>query len=177
MSAEVASAPAAMGDAAKAKKKRPVVKKTAATHPPTSEMVNTAITTLKDRKGTSLQAIKKYVASTWKVDPVRFNPIIRRYLKSAVVKGTLKQNKGSFRMGVKPKVPKKKKAKKPKAKTAKKAKAKKVKAKKPKSAKKSKKPKAKKPKQAKAAAKPKSKKPKAAKKPKAKKAAPKKAKK
>ena len=177
MSAEVAPVPAAMGDAGKAKKKRPVVKKkAAASHPPTSEMVNSAIASLKDRRGSSLQAIKKYVLSTWKLDPVRYNPFIRRYLKAAVAKGTLKQNKGSFRMGVKPKVPKKKKAKKPKAKKPKKAKAKKVvKAKKPKSAKKSKKPKAKKPKQAKAAAKPKVKK--AAKKPKAKKAAPKKAKK
>ncbi|KAJ3629987.1 hypothetical protein Zmor_003874 [Zophobas morio] len=37
-------------------------------HPPTSEMVNNAIKGLKERGGSSLQAIKKFVAANYKVD-------------------------------------------------------------------------------------------------------------
>ena len=35
------------------------------THPPTAQMLNAAIRHLKDRKGSSLQAIKKYIAATY----------------------------------------------------------------------------------------------------------------
>ncbi|CAH1385012.1 unnamed protein product, partial [Tenebrio molitor] len=40
-------------------------------HPPTSEMVNNAIKGLKERGGSSLQAIKKFVAANYKVDAER----------------------------------------------------------------------------------------------------------
>lgn len=84
-----------------ANKKKP---KTKATHPPTSEMVNAAIKNLKERGGSSLQAIKKYIASNYKVDVDRNSTFIRKYLKSAVAKGSLIQTKGkgasgSFKIG------------------------------------------------------------------------------
>lgn len=68
-------------------------------HPPTSEMVNAAIKELKDRKGSSLQAIKKYIASTYKVDGEKLAPFIKRYLKSAVTSGAVVQTKGKGASG------------------------------------------------------------------------------
>ena len=147
--------------AAPAKKAAPKKPKVAPAHPPVAEMVTAAITALKDRKGSSLAAIKKYVAGNYKVDMDRIAPFIRRFLKAAVEKGALKQTKGtgaagSFKLGEQPKPPKKEKvAKKPKA-VAKKPKTPKKAAKKP-AAKKTPKKAAKKPKaaSAKKAAKPK----------------------
>ncbi|XP_046685055.1 histone H1-like [Homalodisca vitripennis] len=63
-SATTAPAPAApMPKKAKAAaaSKKPRVKPA---HPPTSDMVNAAIKNLKERGGSSLQAIKKYIAAT-----------------------------------------------------------------------------------------------------------------
>merc|ERR1712054_471251 len=141
-----------------------------AAHPKYSVMIAAAITALKDRTGSSRQAILKYICANYKVDAAKAAVQIRLALKRGVAKGALKMARasgkgaGSYKL-VKVEKPKKaKKAKKPKAK-------------KPKAAKKAKKPaakKAKKPK--KVAKKPAAKKPaakKAAKKP-AKKAAPKK---
>merc|ERR1712076_329546 len=138
--------------------------KAPAAHPPTATMVVAAIKALKERSGSSLPAIKKYIAANYKVDVVKLSPFIRKALKKGVEKKTLVQVKASYKLGKveKPKKPKKKKVKKPK-------KAKKPKAKKVKTPKKAKKPAAKK---AKSPKKPAAKKP-AAKKP-AKKAAPKK---
>lgn len=68
-------------------------------HPPTSEMVNAAIRELKDRKGSSLQAIKKYIGSTYKVDGEKLAPFIKRYLKSAVTSGAVVQTKGKGASG------------------------------------------------------------------------------
>ena len=87
-----------------------------AAHPPVAEMVVAAVTALKSRKGASLVAIKKYVAANYNVDMDRIAPFIRRFLKTAVEKGTLKQTKGtgaagSFKLG---ELPKKRAAKKPK---------------------------------------------------------------
>ena len=135
-------------------------------HPPVAQMVNAAIAALKDRKGSSLASIKKYIAANYKCDVQKLAPFIRRYVRKAVSEGRLVQTKGtgasgSFRLGAAAKkAPKKKKAKKPKKPKKKKAK-KAKKAKKPKKAKKAKKPKkAKKAKSAKAK-KPKAKKSKA----------------
>merc|ERR1711876_122422 len=138
-------------------KKAPAAKKPKAkpTHPPTSAMIAAAIKALKERNGSSLAAIKKYIAATYKVDVVKLAPFIRKALKK----------------GVEAKKLIKVKAKKPKAKKVKKS---------PKKA--AKKPAAKKAKTPKKAAKPATKKPAAkktpkkaaAKKPAAKKAAPKK---
>lgn len=92
-----------MSEAAAPKKvvKTPAVKKPKAkpTHPKTSEMVNTAIKTLKERGGSSLQAIKKYIAANYKVDVEKLAPFIKKYLKSAVVAGALIQTKGKGASG------------------------------------------------------------------------------
>ena len=186
-----------MSDAAAAPAKAaPKAKKPAkkADHPPVAAMVSAAIAALKDRKGSSLPAIKKYVAATYKVDIEKLAPFVRRFLKKAVADGKLTQVKGtgasgSFKLAKveKEKKPKKVAAKKPAAKkspakkaakkpAAKKAKTpkKEKKAKKPASAKKPKAKKATKSPAKKAAKKPAAKKP-AAKKPAAKKPAAKKA--
>merc|ERR1711899_168873 len=112
-----------------------------------------AIKALGDKKGSSLAAIKKYVAANYKVDIVKISPFIRKALKKGVESKALVQVKGSYKLAKEAKKPK---VKKPKAKKAKKPKAKKPKAaKKAKSPKKAKKPAAKKPKSPKKAAKPK----------------------
>merc|ERR1712080_492621 len=156
-----------MADAAKPAKKK-VAKKPAA-HPPFKAMIAAAIKGLKERGGSSRQAILKHVVANNKVDAKSAAVQVRLALKRGLAKGTLKKARasgkgaGKYRL-VPVKAKKAKKAKKPKAK----------KAKKPKKAKKAKKPKAKKLKAKKAAKKPAKK---AAKKPVAKKAAKKPAKK
>merc|ERR1712106_114635 len=156
--------------------------KAPAAHPKYSVMIAAAITTLKDRTGSSRQAILKSIVANNKVDAAKAAVQVRLALKRGVVKGALKMARatgkgaGSYKL-VKVVKPKKvKKAKKPKAKKVKKAKKPAVKkAKKPKKA--AKKPAAKKAAKKQAAKNPAAKKPaakKAAKKPAAKKAAPKK---
>ncbi|XP_046821666.1 histone H1-like [Vespa crabro] len=68
-------------------------------HPPTSKMVTAAIKELKDRKGSSLQAIKKYIVATYKVDGEKVAPFIKRYLKTAVSSGFVVQTKGKGASG------------------------------------------------------------------------------
>merc|ERR1712083_1271845 len=115
-------------------------------------MVKAAIKALADKKGSSLAAIKKYIAANYKVDIVKISPFIRKALKKGVEGKALIQVKGSYKLAKEAKKPKAKKPKKPKAKKVKKAKTPK-KAKKP-AAKKPKTPKAKNPKPPKKAAKP-----------------------
>lgn len=103
--------PAAVGASPVAKKskssaaiaKKPRVKPT---HPPTAEMVYNAIKSLKERSGSSLQAIKKYLTSNYKIDAEKLAPFIKKYLKGAVTSGKLIQTKGkgasgSFKLAVK----------------------------------------------------------------------------
>ncbi|XP_035204646.1 histone H1E-like [Stegodyphus dumicola] len=79
----------------KAKKKSPSKKpKALPSHPKVSAMVVEAISSLKERGGSSLQAIKKHIASHHKVDIDRLTPFIKKYLKSAVAGGSLVQTKG-----------------------------------------------------------------------------------
>lgn len=178
---------------APAKASKPKVARAKPAHPPTVEMVQGAIKGLKERGGSSLIAIKKYIAANYKVDVEKLAPFIKRALKSGVTSGSLVQTKGkgatgSFKLSAatlkdKPKkaavkkVAKspakkatKKPAKKPAAKKAAKSPAKAKKA--AKSPAKAKKPAAKKPSKAKKTAKSPAKKPKA---PKAKKSPAKKA--
>merc|ERR1712037_243972 len=141
-------------DAAKTKK---VAKpKVAPAHPKYSVMIAAAITALKDRTGSSRQAILKYVCANYKVDAAKAGQHLRMALKAGIKKGTLKMAKesgkgaGCFKL-VKVEKPKKVKAVKPKKPAAKKAK----KVVKPKAAKKTAaKPKAKPAKKAPAKAKP-----------------------
>ncbi|KAL3290495.1 hypothetical protein HHI36_023836 [Cryptolaemus montrouzieri] len=67
--------------------------------PPTSDMINMAIKGLKERSGSSLQAIKKYIAANYKVDPEKMVPFIKKYLKSAVQSGSLVRTKGKGASG------------------------------------------------------------------------------
>lgn len=155
------------------KVKKPAAKKAAAKkpadHPKFIEMISAAIGSLKERSGSSRQAILKYVMANYKVGD-NASTHLKLALKRGVTGGQLKQVKGtgasgSFKLAEKPKKLKKKiSAKKPAAKkpAAKKAK----KAKKP-AAKKTPKKASKKPAAKKAA--PKAKKPVAPKKPAAKK--------
>ncbi|XP_045466720.1 histone H1B-like [Harmonia axyridis] len=62
-------------------------------------MVNNAIKDLKERSGSSLQAIKKFIASNYKVDSEKLAPFIKKYLKSAVQSGSLVQTKGKGASG------------------------------------------------------------------------------
>ncbi|CAB0035822.1 unnamed protein product, partial [Trichogramma brassicae] len=66
---------------------------------PVAEMVMEALGNLMDKKGSSLQAIKKYMASFYAVDINRQAIFIRKFLKAAVEKGTVEQVKGSGTSG------------------------------------------------------------------------------
>jgi histone H1/5 len=162
------AAPAVKGKAPKVAKK-PAAKKQPAAHPKYSEMIAAAIAALKERNGSSRQAILKYINANYKVGDSA-GTHVKLALKRSVTSGALKQVKGTGASGsfklVKVVVPKKKSAaKKSAAKkkpAAKKAPKKKAAAKKTKKAAKKATPKKK----------PKQKKP-VAKKPAAKKAAPK----
>lgn len=129
-----------MSDAATAtKKKAPAKPKKVATHPVYSEMIKAAISSLKERGGSSRQAILKYILKNYNVgtEEKKINAHLKLALKSGVTKGILKQSKGtgaagSFRIGDSAKADKPKKAAKPKA-AAKKPAAKKPAAKKAKS--------------------------------------------
>merc|ERR1712110_319275 len=99
-------------------------KKPEASHPTSSVMVKAALENLKERKGSSLAAIKKYIGTNYKADPVKMSVFIKKALKSGVEKKTILQVKGvgasgSFKIA-KPEA-KPKTAAKPKKKVAKKA--------------------------------------------------------
>lgn len=138
-----------------APKKKPAAKKPAA-HPKYIEMIVAAITVLKERNGSSRQAIVKYIKANYKVGD-NSDVHVKMALKRGVASGALAQPKGTGASGsfkvVKKTEPKKKKPaakkaavkkpapKKPAAKKAKKSTPKKKPAaKKPSSAKKAKKP-------------------------------------
>ena len=72
--------------------------KAPAAHPPVATMVVAAITALKERNGSSLAAIKKYMAANYKCDVAKLAPFIRKFLKKAVEEGKLKQVKASYKV-------------------------------------------------------------------------------
>ncbi|KAF0758766.1 histone H1A, sperm-like [Aphis craccivora] len=86
---------------AQSPKKKPATTKSSAApaHPSTAVMVVAAITGLKEKKGSSLSAIKKYMVNNYRVDSSRLAPFIRKFLKAAVVKGSLVQTNGNGAMG------------------------------------------------------------------------------
>ncbi|XP_033222694.1 histone H1-like [Belonocnema kinseyi] len=72
-------------------------------HPKVADMVNTAISNLNEQGGSSLHAIKKYVSGTFHIDTKIQAPFIKKYLRTAVVSGSLVQTtgkgaSGSFKM-------------------------------------------------------------------------------
>ena len=90
-----------------------------AEHPTYAVMIAAAVASLKDRKGSSKQAIEKYVCANYKVGP-KYNGPLKMALKRGVESGALVQVKGkgasgSFKIA---KVEKPKVAKKPAAKKA-----------------------------------------------------------
>ena len=105
--ADIAVQPAAVAPAAATPSKKAKAPKSAAppkprvkpNHPPTAEMVNSAIQSLKERNGSSLQAIKKYLSSNYKIDADKLGPFIKKYLKSSVTNGNLLQTKGKGASG------------------------------------------------------------------------------
>ena len=112
-------------------KKKVSKPKVPAAHPKYVDMIRAALESLKERGGSSRQAILKYIMANFKVgnDVNSINSHLKLALKSGVKKGALKQAKGtgasgSFKLGEKPKTEKKPKAKKvtkPKAAKPKKA--------------------------------------------------------
>ena len=174
-----------MSEANSSAKKKPTAPNKPAEHPPYADMIIAAILALKERNGSSRQAIEKYIKANYKVGEV--GPHLKMALKRGVTSEKFVHTKGvgasgSFKVAKEEKKEKKKpaakksddKPKKPAAKKAAKKPAAKKTAKKPAAVKKpaAKKPAVKKP----AAKKPATKKP-AAKKPAAKKPAKKVAKK
>merc|ERR1712002_407381 len=132
--------------AAAPKAKKATKAKVPAAHPPYAAMITTAIKKLGDKKGSSRQAILKYVVANNKVDAAKAAVRVRLALKKMLSAKKLvaaaaagKKGAGCFKLPAK-----EPKAKKPKAKKAKKPKAKKPKAAKKPAAKKAKKPAAKK---------------------------------
>merc|ERR1712198_716688 len=123
-----------MSDAAAAKPKKATKPKAPAAHPKYSVMIAAAITALKDRTGSSRQAILKYITANYKVDADRAGQHLRMALRAGLKNGSLKNAKesgkgaGSFKLAKVEKPKKKPAAKKP---AAKKAAAKKPAAKKP----------------------------------------------
>merc|ERR1711963_245301 len=131
--AEETAAAAAPAAPKAAKAKKPAKPKKPSTHGTYASMIAAAITALKDKKGSSRQAIVKYIMANNNLDGADAKAVNGRTklaLKKGLEKGVLKNSKGagvtgSFKLAEKPKV---KKEKKPKAKKP---------AKKPKAAKKS----------------------------------------
>merc|ERR1711997_76417 len=71
--------------------------------PPVSDMVLTAIRKQKKRNGSSLPAIKRYIADKYKVDVTKLAPFIRKYIKSAVEEKVLIPVKASYKLSKKAK--------------------------------------------------------------------------
>jgi len=138
MTEEVAMevAPAAAVEEPKAKPAPKSVKaantkkpKSKPTHPTVVVMIEAAIANLKERTGSSLIAIKKYIATNYKVDVIKLNPHIKKALVNGVEKKTLirvkgKGASGSFKLGKSEKSEKSKKKAVKKTKVAKEPKAK-----------------------------------------------------
>merc|ERR1712202_119605 len=109
------SAPAVASPTKKVAKKA----KTPAVHPTYSVMIGESIKAMKDRSGSSRQAIMKYICANYKVDAAKAGVPLRLALKKGVAAGTLKmggaagkKGAGCFKIGEKAKVEKKKKPKK-----------------------------------------------------------------
>ena len=80
------------------KSKRAAAPKKPSEHPIYMDMIKAAITTLKQRTGSSRQAISKYITENYKVKD-NANVHIKMALKKGVTKGILKQVKGSGASG------------------------------------------------------------------------------
>merc|ERR1711890_3879 len=119
-----------MTEAAAAPKAKKAAKpKVPAAHPPYAAMIKTAVKKLADKKGSSRQAILKYIVANNKVDAAKAAVRVRLALKKMLAAKKLvaaaasgKKGSGSFKLPAKEPKAKKPKAKKPKAKKPKAAK-------------------------------------------------------
>lgn len=84
--------------AKKVVKKTTAVKSATQSHPPYADMIKQAVKQLKERNGSSRQAIIKYIKANYKVD-ARAELNIRRSLISAVKSGKLVHTKGTGASG------------------------------------------------------------------------------
>ncbi|VFQ65321.1 unnamed protein product [Cuscuta campestris] len=84
-------------DAAGKAKKAAVTKKPRA-HPPYAEMITEAIVALKERTGSSLVAIAKFIEDKEKDLPPNFRKLLLGQLKKLVVSGKLTKVKNSFKI-------------------------------------------------------------------------------
>ena len=109
--------------------KKTVKAKVVVVHPKFNEMVESAISSLKERKGSSRAAILKYISANYKLgtNDKKINSNLKKCLRNGVSNGLLNQVKGtgangSFKVAVQPKPVKKviKKPVKPKKSEAKK---------------------------------------------------------
>jgi histone H1/5 len=118
MSSQASQHPSTPGKKATVKKPTPV-----ASHPTYREMILEAIKKLAQRKGSSRQAIVKYVVASYTIEEKAANQHTKVALKAGVQQGWLKQAKGvgasgSFRVGEAAKSPVPKRVVKKKAATA-----------------------------------------------------------
>merc|ERR1712172_338840 len=112
-----------MADAAKPTKKKAPAKPAA--HPPYASMITAAIKALKDKKGSSRQAILKHVVANNKVDAAKAGVRVKLALRKLVAGKKVvaaaaagKKGAGSFKLPAKEPKAKKPAAKKPAAKKA-----------------------------------------------------------
>merc|ERR1712213_134130 len=86
--------------AATPKAKKVTKPKKAASHPPYKNMVKAAIVALKEKKGSSRQAIIKYILANYKIDDAaKVNTRVKIGLKNGLKAGTLKSAKGTGATG------------------------------------------------------------------------------
>ena len=108
------AAPAVVAPAKSPKKKAASKPKKPAAHPKYSEMIGKAVAGLKERGGSSRQAILRFIMKNFNVgqDEKSVNSHLKLALRAGVKKGALKQSKGtgasgSFKLGEVKKVEKK----------------------------------------------------------------------
>ena len=87
-----------MADAAAPAPAKKAAPKKPAAHPVYSEMIAKAVSDLKERGGSSRQAILKYIVKNFKVgaNETAVNSRLKLALKAGVKKGALKQAKGEY---------------------------------------------------------------------------------
>ncbi|CDO52876.1 hypothetical protein DV451_002842 [Geotrichum candidum] len=69
-------------------------KKSASTHPSYKDMIKEAILQLKERNGSSRQALKKYIQSNFEVNASNFDYVFNNTIKKGVASGDFVQPKG-----------------------------------------------------------------------------------
>ena len=105
-----------MSEANSSAKKKPTAPKKPAQHPPYADMIIAAILALKERNGSSRQAIEKYIKANYKVGEV--GPHLKMALKRGATSGKFVHTKGVGASGSFKVAKEEKKEKKPKKKPA-----------------------------------------------------------